>query len=831
MLERVLQRSPLTTSVAAVVPAMVGTPLLTANNSAIRGRGKARRPAPAERGKKKGGLEDPGRGSTSAAASSPAYTCKYDATALLLSEKEVQEFRKYPSAASRLRAIEGGACLEGVSLPSSAMTGFHGFLGDQTWTSSSKPSAGSSATATPTPPTPVVPVTAAGKGKKGVSTSVVTGTAPMGVEAGSGGGGTDLAGSPAGVSSSTTTALHPTLLIGLTRRKAERAYLRRSTGAGVGLPPPASLQFTTPASRRKPLLFQQQSITISEYREAVTRAVRSAMAVGPQVETLRLQMPSSSVTVTSTVDLFHPTPYVFSAEELAEKTACFAVTGAYRYRRYKKEATKGSGKGEVDEEEDLWEQDDEEEEKVDVVGEALDRIGKRGVRAGRFLTTTSSSSSKTTTRGKSTGRRSLQKKKGRGRGRTTSRGKPRQGRSQKAKDATTPSGRGLQQVLIDTSLQEDVQTGSVIGAAVNEARDLGNLREDEGTPEFYIDWTLKQMEKKRLHGITVKKVLHGPAIEEAGMRMLYNVGRGSIHTPYVTVLEYVGDKKHPEATALVGKGVTFDCGGLNLKPYGSMETMHTDMMGAATVLTTLQAVAMLELPINIVAVVGLVENAIGPQSYHPGCILKSHKGLSVEVRNTDAEGRLVLADLFSYLYAQEEIGRPRSFSWKDGCGGAASKGSPHVTPRRHSFHLTKRPTSLIDLATLTGAIMISLGDHRAGCFSNDPGLSDSLMEAGTWCGEELWPMPIGVEHVRAVQGGIADLVNTPAGRLGGSCTAAAFLAHFVPSGVKWAHLDIAGPADVGDKGRGMVHPPGATGFGVQLLMDYLRRGKQPLQAN
>lgn len=873
MFERVLQRGALTKSVTAVVPTMFGAVAEGKEKSGVvvgsRRRGGKVGKRSVSRGEKKkssgGGVEMGGKGGGASSSTLDYSSCPFDATALLLSEKEVQDIRRRPSASasssssgagssslgsSRFRGTTG--CLVGISLPTAAIVGFNGFLGEQSWITTPKqvgpPSASSSTTTSKCfPPGTLSSSSGSGRGKKGGG--AVSPLPPLPISEGE----ETASGVPSGAAS-TATQQHPTLLIGLSRRKAERAHLRHSTGAGVGLPPPSSLLFTSPSARRKPLLLQSQSVTIAEYREAVTRAVRAAMNMGPSVETLRLRLPSPCVTVTSAVDLFHPTPYVFSAEELAEKTACFAVTGAYRYRRHKKQG-RAVEEGE-DEDEDLWEQDDKEEQE-DVVGAALDRIGKRGLRGGRFLGSVNNTTTTTiNTRGgggggggRSSGKSPAQKRKGvarragRGKGgrRGGGRGATRRTSSQKCTGrggeqvSSEAPGKGLQQVLIDTPLQEDVQTGSVIGNAVNEARDLGNLREDEGTPEFYVDWMLKQMEKKRLHGITVKKILQGSAIEEAGMNMLFNVGKGSVHTPYVTVLEYVGDKKNPEATALVGKGVTFDCGGLNIKSYGSMETMHTDMMGAAAVLTTLQAVATLALPINIVAVVGFVENAIGPQSYHPGCILKSHKGLSVEVRNTDAEGRLVLADLFSYLYSQEETGRSQSImgGWGDpnGCGsrGRGSAVSHRVTPRRHSFHLAKRPTSLIDLATLTGAITVSLGFHRAGCFSNDAGLSDALMEAGTWCGEELWPMPIGIEHVRAVQGEIADLVNTPAGRGGGSCTAAAFLSHFVPSGVKWAHLDIAGPADVGDRGRGFVHPPGATGFGVQLLMDFLRRGAIPQQ--
>lgn len=342
-------------------------------------------------------------------------------------------------------------------------------------------------------------------------------------------------------------------------------------------------------------------------------------------------------------------------------------------------------------------------------------------------------------------------------------------------------------LLIASNDLHAIRTGEVIGHCVNDARNLGNLREDEGVPAFYAEWTRKFVVPE---GVKVRKILKGRQILDAGLNLLHNVGKGSIHEPYVVVLEYIGNKRSAHSTALVGKGVTFDCGGLNIKPYGSMETMHTDMMGAATVLATIKAVAQLKLPVNVVAAVGLVENAIGPESYFPSSILTSLKGPTVEILNTDAEGRLVLADVLTYV--------------------------------QNHAPLEKSPSTIIDLATLTGAILVGLGTRRAGLFSNSAHLSEKLMATGTRSGEELWPMPIGEEHMEAMRGGLADLRNVATGRSGGSCTAAAFLSNFIEGGKEWAHLDIAGTADVGDKCKGF-YPAGVSGYGVQLLLDYLRR--------
>lgn len=342
-------------------------------------------------------------------------------------------------------------------------------------------------------------------------------------------------------------------------------------------------------------------------------------------------------------------------------------------------------------------------------------------------------------------------------------------------------------IIIASTHTQAIATGTVIGTCVNDCRNLGNLREDEGVPAFYVEWAQRFLVPE---GVKVVKILKGEQLRKQGLNLLHSVGKGSAHEPYVMVLEYVGNKTSSQSTCLVGKGVTFDCGGLNVKPYGSMETMHTDMMGAATVLTTMKAVASLKLPVNVVGAVGLVENAIGPDCFFPSSILTSLKGLTVEILNTDAEGRLVLADVLTYVQTQAK--------------------------------LAKTPSTIIDLATLTGAIVVGLGDRRAGVFSNSARLSEKLMATGTQSGDELWPMPVGQEHLEAVKGGMADLINATPGRSAGSSTAAAFLSNFVEPGMEWAHLDIAGVADVGDKPKGF-NPAGVTGFGVQLLVDYLRR--------
>jgi leucyl aminopeptidase len=276
---------------------------------------------------------------------------------------------------------------------------------------------------------------------------------------------------------------------------------------------------------------------------------------------------------------------------------------------------------------------------------------------------------------------------------------------------------------------------------------------------------------------------------------MHAVGQAARHAPRYIELHYKGDPEHPEdVTALVGKGVCYDTGGLNIKPTGSMEDMHMDMGGSAAVLGTALAVHRLGLKRNIVFVVGAVENAIDSLAYKPHAIIKSHKGLTVENGNCDAEGRLVLADALS------------------------------LVQQRH------KPGTIIDLATLTGACVVALGEPLAGAFTNSKALREALIAAGDARYERCWPMPILAEHRAELTGTpFADVKSTGEGRTGGACTAAAFIEMFIGVDAAknggtaykpaWCHLDIAGPA-MYSKDRGHMKR-GGTGFGVQLLTEFL----------
>jgi leucyl aminopeptidase len=280
------------------------------------------------------------------------------------------------------------------------------------------------------------------------------------------------------------------------------------------------------------------------------------------------------------------------------------------------------------------------------------------------------------------------------------------------------------------------------------------------------------------------KILDEKAMAKLGMGALLGVAQGSAIPPRLGILEWRGDKQSKSIpTALIGKGVTFDTGGISLKPGPGMEEMIFDMAGAAAVIGTMAALAKSKAPVNVVGLVGLVENMPDGNAQRPGDIVTSMSGQTIEVHNTDAEGRLVLADVV--WYAQE----------------------------------TYKPHTLIDLATLTGAIIIALGQEYAGLFSNDETLAQNLQNAAEATGEKLWRMPLGEAYDRMIDADTADMKNIAGSRDAGSTIGAQFIQRFVKKGTAWAHLDIAGTAWT--KKPLPLTPKGATAFGVRLLYKYL----------
>ena len=277
-------------------------------------------------------------------------------------------------------------------------------------------------------------------------------------------------------------------------------------------------------------------------------------------------------------------------------------------------------------------------------------------------------------------------------------------------------------------------------------------------------------------------VLNKEDMEKLGMNALLGVAKGSDKPAYVISMEYKTDESAP-SISLVGKGLTFDSGGLCLKPAKGMGEMKGDMTGAAVVIGTIKALALQKAKANVVGVIGVVENMISGSAQKPGDIVVAMSGKTIEVDNTDAEGRLVLADVLWY---------------------AKQKYAPEI---------------VVDFATLTGAIQVALGHEFAGLFSNSDKLCDDLQKAATTVGEKLWRLPLHQSYEDDIKSDIADIKNVGSGRGAGSITAALFLKHFVDQNAKWAHIDIA--ATEWDSKDRALSQKGATGFGVRLMNDFI----------
>ena len=268
-------------------------------------------------------------------------------------------------------------------------------------------------------------------------------------------------------------------------------------------------------------------------------------------------------------------------------------------------------------------------------------------------------------------------------------------------------------------------------------------------------------------------------LNKLGMNTLLGVGQGSIRGSYLVTMEWNGKRNNSKPLAFVGKGVCFDTGGISLKPAKFMEDMTYDMAGSATVVGLMKSLALRKAKVNAVGVVGLVENMPGGNAQRPGDIVKSYSGKTVEILNTDAEGRLVLADALTY------------------------------TEKKY------KPKFIVDLATLTGAIIVSLGSEYAGLFSNDDKLSNQLIQSGKKTQEKVWRMPLNKNFDKLIDSKNADMQNINYVGGAGSTTAAQFLQRFILNKTPWAHLDIAGMAF--SKYGGALNSGGATGYGVRLL--------------
>jgi len=275
-------------------------------------------------------------------------------------------------------------------------------------------------------------------------------------------------------------------------------------------------------------------------------------------------------------------------------------------------------------------------------------------------------------------------------------------------------------------------------------------------------------------------ILDESALADGGYGGIVGVGQGSVHPPRLVRLEHAPEGAS-RSLVLAGKGITFDSGGLSLKPAKSMEAMKSDMSGAAAVLGAIQAIAALRLPVRVVAYLPLAENMPSGSAQRPSDVVTIFGGTTVEVTNTDAEGRLVLADVLA----------------------ASAADSPDI---------------LVDVATLTGAQIVALGPRVGGVMSNDDGLREAVVDAARRAGDAMWPMPLPAELGKGLESAVADLVNLPAdSRGGGMLIAGLFLQEFVPDGVRWAHLDIAGPAFNESAPYGYT-PKGGTGAATRTLV-------------
>jgi leucyl aminopeptidase len=322
-------------------------------------------------------------------------------------------------------------------------------------------------------------------------------------------------------------------------------------------------------------------------------------------------------------------------------------------------------------------------------------------------------------------------------------------------------------------LRTAVQRGLAIGRGMNLARRLGDLPANICTPAFLAS---EARALGRRHARLKVSVLDEKKMGELGMGALLSVAAGSDQPARLIVLEYAGGRRGEQPQVLVGKGITFDTGGISLKPGAKMDEMKFDMCGSASVLGTFGAIAELQLPLNVVGIIAATENMPSGSATKPGDVVKSLSGQTIEILNTDAEGRLVLCDALTYA-------------------------------------ARFKPAAVIDIATLTGACVVALGKHASGLFSNRDDFARELLDAGTAIGDRAWQLPLWEEYQKQLDSNFADMANI-GGPGGGAITAASFLARFTRD-YRWAHLDIAGTA--WDEGAAK----GATGRPVGLLTQYL----------
>ncbi len=341
-----------------------------------------------------------------------------------------------------------------------------------------------------------------------------------------------------------------------------------------------------------------------------------------------------------------------------------------------------------------------------------------------------------------------------------------------------------------SNLENEIEIGKIVNIceAVFYARDLANSPPNVIDPNALAN-SAKTLEKmKNIH----VNILNQNQIKDLGMNGIISVGKGSENEPKLIIVEYINSAATKDKPiVLVGKAVTFDTGGISIKPSDRMDEMKFDKSGGCTVLGIMKALGNLDLPINVVAIIPAVENMPSGSSYRPGDIIRMYNGKTVEVLNTDAEGRLILADALAYGVAKYS------------------------------------PKYVLDFATLTGACIIALGTNIAGIIGNDDKLIDKLVSLSDSTGEKIWQLPLSEEFSDLIKSNVATIKNI-GGRTGGTITAAAFLSHFVGD-VPWAHFDIAGTAWTQDgTADKSYNPKGSTGFGIRTIIKFLEEEHQNL---
>lgn len=327
-----------------------------------------------------------------------------------------------------------------------------------------------------------------------------------------------------------------------------------------------------------------------------------------------------------------------------------------------------------------------------------------------------------------------------------------------------------------------VKIAEIVADGAIFTKSIANLPPNECTPTTLANFAKSMSKKNKMKC----NIISEPELRKKGFGGISAVGQGSKNQPKLIILEHNRGRKNDRPIVLVGKAVTFDTGGISLKPGAAMDEMKFDKCGGCTVLGIMKSISELKLPINVVGIVPSVENMPGGESYRPGDIIKLYSGKTAEILNTDAEGRLILADALSY-------------------------GEKHYAPK-----------AIIDFATLTGACIVALGTNVAAIVSNDEKLTKKINDSSKRTTEEVWELPLNQDYMNMIKSDVADMKNVGIGRAAGTITAAAFLKNAIEK-TPWTHIDIAGVAwTQGATKEKPYNPKGATGFGVRLILDYLQ---------